>query len=332
MRLALTCADSQATAGDPPLLRYRRALCRRDTITLSALRDADPRWVESAFLEAETEMGAASRSPDPERAAAWLQTAATTLPDAPGLHMLAARAQELLGNAADALAHFERVLRLHQGHIDAQLGRTRSLTTLGRHAEAIEAATALIAAGTWSVGDAYYWRAWNYFDFGQQDDAWRDVGQALMRLANSPVHALAGSIAYRRGDTTTALEHFDRALSLDTMNCMAASSGASIMSEREDWTQAATRFATTSDCFAAKASQAHHELDALRQTTLAASVRDRRSAEARARAESAERQSADAAMNAAQSFLRLGRSEEAQTFLERAARDPNDRARSVIER
>ncbi len=110
--------------------------------------------------------------------------------------------------------------------VDARLGRLRNLSYLHAADDAIAAATAIIDTGTWHVGDAYYWRAWNRYQARQLDEAWADVRQAMSLLSNTAVYALAGSIAYARKDLDTAVAHFNRAFEIDPSNCLAVVGGA----------------------------------------------------------------------------------------------------------
>ena len=185
--------DSSPAINDSPLMRYRVAICSSTQPTaLTQLRDEDPRWMEAFFFEGKYEMGSPARSADPLRAAAFLTHAREAFPDSIAIHVMLARAQEMNGEFAGALASFDNVLALKPTHVDARLGRVRNLSYLGRSDEGIVAATTLIDSGTWHVGEALYWRAWNEYQARRLEPAWADVQDAMRLLANTSVYALAG--------------------------------------------------------------------------------------------------------------------------------------------
>jgi tetratricopeptide (TPR) repeat protein len=310
---------------DPPLLRYRRAICSGDRpTTLVALREADERWTDTLFFEGKYEMGSPARAAEPARAAALLRSAGETYPDSMAIRLMLANAQEMNGDFADALASFDRVLASRPAHVDALLGRVKNLSYLGRANEGIAAATALIDLATWHVGEAYYWRAWNAYQTRRLEPAWADVQQALRLLANTSVYALAGSVAYARRELDTAIGHFDRAFEIDPSNCLAVWSAGLVHVDTMAWPPAADRFSKATACFAMAAKHARTELAALDQTALEPAVKARVSS-ARKRAESAEELGGQAALQAAQCFLNTNQKSLALTYVELAARHASTR-------
>ena len=232
----LLAAIARDDSTSPPLLRYRAAICSGgEPAALTRMREADPRWAEIYFFEGKYEMGSPARSADPERAAALLTQASAAFPESIAIRLMLANAQELAGDAAAALDAFDRVLAARPAHVDARLGRVRNLSYLSRADEAIAAATILIDAGTWHVGDAYYWRAWNQYQSRRFDEAWADVRQAMSLLSNTAVYALAGSIAYARKELDTAVTHFNRAFEIDPSNCLAVWSSGLVHIDRAAW-------------------------------------------------------------------------------------------------
>jgi len=104
--------DSSPAINDSPLMRYRVAICSSTQPTaLTQLRDEDPRWMEAFFFEGKYEMGSPARSADPLRAAAFLTHAREAFPDSIAIHVMLARAQEMNGEFAGALASFDNVVR-----------------------------------------------------------------------------------------------------------------------------------------------------------------------------------------------------------------------------
>jgi tetratricopeptide (TPR) repeat protein len=304
--LLAAIVEDESTA--PPLLRYRAAICssgeRSAALALTKMREADPRWAEIYFFEGKYEMGSPARSADTERAVALLTQAGAAFPDSIAIRLMLANALDLNGDAAPALDAFDRVLAARPAHVDARLGRLRNLSYLSRTDEAIAAATAMIDAATWHVGDAYYWRAWNRYQARQFDQAWADVRQAMSLLSNTAVYALAGSIAYARKELDTAVAHFNRAFEIDPSNCLAAWSAGLAHVDRAAWPAAAGTFSKATACFAAAAATARKELANIEKAALSPATKERRLASTRKRIESAEDLRQQATLNAARTFVR----------------------------
>jgi tetratricopeptide (TPR) repeat protein len=304
-------------------MRYRLAICSNGVPTaLTRLRESNPRWTDVFFFEGKYEMGNPSRAGDPARAAAFLTSASEPFPESIAIRLMLASAQETNGDFAAALASVDRVLASKPAHVDAQLGRVRNLSYVGRADEAIAAATRLIDLGAWYVGDAYYWRAWNEYQTRRLDAAWADAQQMMRLLSNTAVYALAGSIAYARRDLETAVRHFDRAFEIDPANCLAVWSAGLVHIDRAAWPSAAETFSTATRCFAAAARTARTELAGLEQSALEPARRASRMSAAQKRVDSAEDLGGQSAFNAAQAFVHTGQKGPALTYIELAESQP----------
>lgn len=329
-RRSMAPAAAPAPAEPPPLLRYRVAICSDGPPTaLTQLRSSDPRWTDTLFFEGRFEMGSPARAADPARAAALLTPASEAFPGSVAIRLMLADALDQQGEAAAALASFDRVLASQPTHVDAWLGRVRNLSYLGRADEGMAAATTLIELGTWHVGDAYYWRAWNAYQAQRLDSAWADVQHAMRLLANTAVYALAGSIAYARRELDTAVRHFDSAFAIDPSNCLAAWSAGLVQIDRAAWPAAADRFSKAAGCFSLAARTAQTELTRLEQSELDAAVKAARVSNARKRIASADDLAAQSAFNAAQSFVHTGQKREALTYIALAATHPATRDKAA---
>ena len=123
---------------------------------------------------------------------------------------------------ANALTAFDQALALLPSHPDARLGRVISLSNLDRHDEAIASATELIDAGRWHLGQAFYWRAWNYFNIGNNQAARADADRTRTLMVNPAVFLLSGLIEWRFLRRETAETEFQEALKMDFGQCEAA--------------------------------------------------------------------------------------------------------------
>jgi tetratricopeptide (TPR) repeat protein len=333
--LAIDCEDAQARKTldiDPilarypvPLMRFRVALCARTTDAsskqMAALRDADPRWVDTFFFEGAREM---SRYPAPDvgRAAALFAFAHHAFPDSSAVTLALANAQNALSDYDRALALFDQVLTGQPTHRDALLGRVLSLSYLNRYQDAIRSATQLLKLGMYHQGDAYYWRAWNRYRVHLLPAAWEDVIEATKLMVNTSVYTLAGFIAYAQQRLDVAIDRLTEAYRLDATNCEAVWTEALVHVDKEAWTPAGGRFAVAVKCFAGAAEQARRDIGVAQEAEGAEPLKARRLATAQKQLETAQHRGAQAAFNAAGSYARLGQKADAMVYIELAAQHP----------
>ena len=106
------------------------------------------------------------------------------------------------------LAELHATLALVPTHRDAILGRTVTLSHLGRYDEAIAAAARLIELGSWFTGEAYYWRAWDEYHLARIADArnrttssnnLKQIAIAFHNFASANGDALPGDVLDKDG-------------------------------------------------------------------------------------------------------------------------------------
>jgi tetratricopeptide (TPR) repeat protein len=324
----VNAGDVLARHGGPALMRYRLATCGAvGAAPAGALREADSRWVDTLFFEGRREIE--SRAGDAVKAAALLAAAREAFPTSHAVILALARAQQALGEYEASLASVDSVIADVPTHRDALLKRLENLSYLSRHDDAVATASRMIELGTWHVGDAYYWRAWNEHHLRQLDAAWADVEQALTLQSNTSVYTLAGFIAHSRKDLPTAVDRFDRAFTLDSTNCIAAFSCGMVHVERQAWLQASTTFSRSMSCYAADAARARAELVRIQTSTQAPDRKARLAAAEEKRIASSEQLGAQSAFNAAQCYLRLGQKQPALSHVDAAAAHPAMRDKAV---
>jgi tetratricopeptide (TPR) repeat protein len=313
--------DVLARHAGPPLMRYRLAMCGIAGVPpLGTLRETDPRWVDTLFFEGRREIE--SRAGDPAKAAMLLAGAREAFPASHAIILALARAQQALGEYEAALASVDSVIADAPAHRDALLARVENLSYLNRHDEAIATASRMIELGTWHLGNAYYWRAWNEHYLRQLDAAWNDVERAITLQSNTSVYTLAGFIAHSRKALDTAVDRFDRAFEIDGTNCIAVFSAGMVHVEQQAWPPASTKFSESMTCYTADASAARAELGRIEASTHAPERKARLAAAEQKRAASSEHLASQSAFNAAQCYLRLGQKQPALAHVDAAAAHP----------
>ena len=206
-------------------MQFRLSRCGRPAQAkhLAALRANDPRWTDVLFWEAR---GAIAGAPggviDLSKVIALYGEGRAAFPKSLALTMAWANANLSAEEFAQAQIGFDDVLSVFGEHRDALIGRVQALSYQMQHPDAVATATRVIDLGTWHIGDAYYWRAWNRYHLKEYETAWADVENAIKGLANARVYMLAGLIAYERKELPTAVQRFDRAYEIDSSACDAS--------------------------------------------------------------------------------------------------------------
>ena len=339
LALAIDCEEARARRevkaadvidryGDSPLFRFRLALCAVGTGGPGALREGDPRWLDALFFEGRAEM---TRRPiaDVARAVDLFVEAHDTFAESAAITLALGGARNALSEYEAALGNFDAVIAQAPTHRDALLGRVMSLSYLERHTEAIATSTRLIDLGTWFIGDAYYWRAWNQFQLKELESAWSDIEEASKLNIDTSVFTLAGFIAYARKELETAVNRFDRAFALDPSNCEAVWAAGLVHVDQQLWGDAAPKFSRGMTCFAAAATQAAAEIAETEKASYAEALKAKRIAATQKRLDTARFRGAQSAFNAAQCYLRLGQKLFALTHVDAAADHPELKEKAV---
>jgi len=336
VRLALDCAYPRTDGGallpasapapaaqTSPLLGYRAAICGfGPNAALSAVRAREPRFVETSLFIANTEIARAAYD-GPQRAKPHLAEALARFPTSPAITYLMGSYDLLVGDFREALQFYDRTLAVRPAHDQALLGRIICLGNLDRPQEAIEAATRLVALGTDSLGDAYYWRAHNSRAIGALGDARRDIAAAKDVIPTPDVLTLAGIIEHDQGDLDPAQADLTAAVDGNGRDCTARWYLALVHHRRKDWLVAAHAFEDAIACYRERASdsadraralEARADLDPAYRASAAASL------EASVAADT--RQLHLAALSAASCASAGGDLASARALLELAAEDP----------
>lgn len=296
-----------------PLMQFRLARCGRPAIApkLAALRAADPRWADTLFWEGRAELTSQFAAIDFPGALKLYAEGRTAFPKSLALTMAWANANLSVEEFEAALSGFDDVLAAFPTHRDAMIGRVTALSYLLRHPVAIESATRLIDLGTWHIGDAYYWRAWNRYHLKEIEPAWEDIENAVKGLSNSRVFIMAGLIAYARKDLPTAVDRFDTAFKVDPSACDAVWMSGLVNIDQEQLATAAPKFSRAMTCFISAAAALRGDRNRIesaiaKRGTPATDRETRRLERLQRDADNADERSAQSAFNAAQCYARTG--------------------------
>ena len=297
-----------------PLMRFRIARCGRPAIAapLIAMRAGDPRWTDTLFWEARRALTAAPAFVvDLSKVIQLYGEGRAAFPSSLAMTMAWANTNMSAEEFEPALSGFDHVLAAFPEHRDAMIGRVQALSYLMRHPEAVDMATRVLDLGTWHIGDAYYWRAWNRYHLKEYDSAWADVENAIKGVANARVYMLAGLIAYPRKELPTAVQRFDRAYEIDSSACDALWMSGLVNIDLMELAVAAPKFTRAMSCFVSSVAALRGDLerrqDGIAKRGTPATAREARILERLQRdVDTTEEKSAQSAYNAAQCYARTG--------------------------
>ncbi|HYE86129.1 MAG TPA: hypothetical protein VEA16_07225 [Vicinamibacterales bacterium] len=296
-----------------PLMLFKLSTCGRPAgPSVGALRAGDPRWADTLYWEGRRELAASlGTAIDFPKALGFFADGRKAFPDSLLLTMAWANTNMAGEEFEGALSGFDEVIAKYPTHRDALSGRMQALSYLMRHVDAIEAATRLLDLGTWHIGDANYWRAWNRYHLKDYESAWIDIENATKGLSNARVYMLAGLIAYSRKDLPTAVQRFDHAFQIDSTACDAVWMSGLVNIDQNELATAAPKFTRSMTCFTSSAAALRGDAARIRAVVdkrgTPATPREQRNLERSERdASNAEEKSAQSAYNAAQCYARTG--------------------------
>ena len=207
---------------DLPLLKYRVGVCDdRYQDRLRPLQSEIPEFVDADFALGRYALRD-RLAPNPDEAMRRFRSAAAAFPASTAIPTTIGSLYQTWEDWTNALMAFDQALALLPSHPDARLGRVISLSNLDRHDEAIAAATELIDAARWHLGQAFYWRAWNYLAVGKLGAARADADRTRTLMVNPAVFLLSGLIEWRVLKRESAEAEFQEALKMDFGECEAA--------------------------------------------------------------------------------------------------------------
>ena len=172
-----------------------------------------------------------------------------------------------------ALTSYDALLQRLPEHREALLGRVKSLGFAGRHEEAVAAADRMIALGTWYIGEAQYWKAWNLFNLRVLGEARVTVDAARSLMVNADLNYLGAVIAFRQYRLDDALKDFDAAIELEVRHCESHFDRAALHLVRQEWARATTGFDEAYECHQARTPTLEQRIVDAREARLPETVR-----------------------------------------------------------
>lgn len=238
--------DPSATS---PLFQYGVGACDMShSARLSALRASNAEFVDADYALGRYALDD-PLSPNAEESLKRWESATKAFPRSPAIATHIGNLFRMWEDWTPALAAFDAALAVAPTHPEATIGRAVSLSRLDRSEEAIETATRLIDGGQWLLGEAYYWRAWNYLRLENLQQARADADRARTLMSNSGVMVLSGVIEWRMGRLANAEKDFEGALAIDLGECEAAFNLGVVRDQLRQLSEALAAFKQSERCY-----------------------------------------------------------------------------------
>ena len=309
----------------PPILQYRVATCgAAHRPTLEAVRTEVPEFVETSLFLGQIAVAtiAEGGAGDPH---ALIADTLQRLPGSPAATYLGASLQHAVTDWIRAIELYDRTLALKALHEEAWTGRTISLTELGRHDEAIDAATRMIDLKLDNTAEAMYWRAWNHHARGDLTRARSDIEDARRLRRSEAVLTLAGVIEHDQDELEVAGRDLREARRMARgSNCRADWYLGSVLVKQRQWKEAAPTFEAAMTCYALDVKAREHAIRTLEEKAgIDPIFKQSRIARLQSDIRIQRRQQLAAAFNAGNSYALSGDLEKARPFIEVASADPD---------
>ena len=332
LELALECQNTSSRppegfTPDSPLLLYRIGICGpTQRPQLDSAFAASARFVETGFFLARFEtVNSRASAATVSRALPLLLAAHEAIPESPTIAIALAATWSGRKELAKSLALYDEVLLRMPHQRDALLGRATVLTYLEQPQEAIDTATQLIALGTWYLGDAYYWRAWNRYATGQLAAAAEDVIEGKKYQRGSDLLTLSGMIAYDQQRRQEARADLNEALRGNNVNCPAHWYRGLIEVDERRWEPGMNAFALATSCYTTAVMAIQGEVD---DPDRSADALEQQQRDRARRLANGERQVARSALNAALLAMQVRDTKTAIAFAQIATKHELTRERA----
>jgi tetratricopeptide (TPR) repeat protein len=261
-----------------PLFQYALGACdAAHRARLSALRASDPELVDADYPLGRYAFEDPV-NPNAEESLARFESASRAFPRSPAITTRIGNLHRIWEDWAPALVAFDAALGVAPNHPEATIGRAISLSHLERSDEAIATATRLIDEGQWLLGEAFYWRAWNYLRLNDFQRARADADRARTLMSNAAVHVLSGVIEWRLGRLESAEKEFEGAIAIDLGECEAAFDLGVVRDQLGKLSEALAAFKQAGQCYDLSIAVRREAIDKIRNGTATETLKTRDSA------------------------------------------------------
>ncbi len=231
------------------------------------------------------------------------------------------------------LGYNEKALALLPTYRDALLGRGLCLGYLGQNDEALAVLARLLELGTYYLGEAHFWTAWNLNELGRLEEARRAIDSAKVFLVGvSDVTTLAGIVAYRQGRLDDAEKDLRASLDVEPSDTDAAYYLGRLYADRKEWLNSGIYFAGAAFSFQEKENGMEKKIEEIQASEMTPERKARLVAKKRIQILTVQATKATCQYNGAAGFHNAGSFERALDLARLAAAHPAfaDKAAELI--
>jgi tetratricopeptide (TPR) repeat protein len=175
----------------------------------------DPQFAEAHYFLGQAEL----RQGKLLSAEGHLIKAFEAIPESPLARLLLAGIYFATEEFDRSLQFYDLALESSPENREALLGKAICLSYLGKRDEAIAVLNRMLELGSWLLGEAHYWLAWNLHELKRDPEALGHTDEAKGRLpTNSEVFSLSGTISLDLGDLVRAEKDFVESLQYNAAN------------------------------------------------------------------------------------------------------------------
>ena len=229
-----------------PLIKYKLSFCPQEDVEgLRKLLQTEPRFYEIHYFLGEQALNQGLLVTAEKNFLECFEHIPESLPTVISLASISFAFEDF----EKSLDFYDKAISMVPEFREALLGKAICLSYMERHEEAIEVCNEILRLGGYYLGDTCYWHAWNQNELERLDEAWESVEKSKTYFVGySQVFALAGVIAYKKGEKEVAETNFKEALKLDPNNCEAAFYLGKIFGERQEWARSGEYYERAALC------------------------------------------------------------------------------------
>jgi len=292
---------------------------KSDRAKLEALLDLDPGFAEAHYYLADLALaGGKLLTAERHDLAAWAR-----IPESPSIVISLAKIAFQMEEFESCLEYDERALALVPTYRDALLGKAICLGYLGRNGEALGVLERMLELGTYYIGEAHYWTAWNMNELDRLEEARRGIDAArTMIVGQADVMTLAGIIAFRQGRLDDADKDLQESLRLEPEGCDAAFYLGKVYAAKKEWLASAVYFAGAAEGYWKRELGVEGKIKEIEKSEMAADRKTRLTRRKNAQRLSLQAVKATCQYNGAAGFFNAGQPEQALGLAELSAAHP----------
>jgi len=302
------------------LLKYETATCGEgNPELLEEILARDPEFAEADYFLGQVEL----RQGKLLTAEGHLLKAFEAIPESPLTRLLLAGIYFATEEFDRSLQFYDLALEFTPENREALLGKAICLSYLGKREEAIAVLNRMLELGSWLLGEAHYWLAWNLHELRRDPEALGHTDEAKGRLpTNSEVFSLSGTISLELGDLVRAEKDFLESLQYNADNTESLFGLGIVEGRKNRWEESGAYYEKAGRSSESAEASLKGKVEELRGAALSEERKARLIRKREAQIERARLMAATAYYNSAAAYLNAGLADKAVAAAAKSAAHP----------